>query len=796
MKISYNWLIELTGLNWSAAELSKRLTDCGTAVEDSEATDRYMDKVVVGEVIDLKPIEGADKIRLATVNTGSETMDLVCGAPNVAKGQKVAVALLGASLAGSIVIKKVKIRGVESCGMICSERELGISEDHSGIIVLPEDATIGQPLAEYLDYKDTQLTFELTPNRPDSMSAIGIARDAAALASVKVKKPEIKLSEASDEASKYISVRIDDPDACPRYAARIIKNVKIAPSPWWVKKKLLICGIRPINNVVDITNLVLLESGHPLHAFDYDRFSSKEVVVRRAMDKEKFTTLDGKEHTCTNNVLLITNGKEGVAAGGVMGGLNSEVEDDTKNILLEAAYFNPSVIRKSRKHLGFVTESSSRFEKGADPNEGLIYALNRAAALMAELCDGEVLKGIVDCYPSIIEQKKITLRLSRCHALIGKELSKDRIIQILSDLELSVKDNGDSLDVIAPTFRPDLEREIDLIEEVARIEGWNNIPDAITNIGSLFTPLYDEDKFVEESRKVLTSAGFDEIVCHGLVDSRFAEKINPGSELVKIINPSSSDLNVMRNNLVMSALPVISHNMSHRNMDLKLFELGKAYFPPDKNGEWVEDNRLLLVVTGNSHNNWREKPRELDFYDLTGAIDSLSKHFHWSEFEYSPINIGYFEDNLSYEIRFKGTAIGSIGQVKASLAKDQDIKQPLFLAELSTKLLIENSSRVVDFKPLPQFPAAPRDLAIVVDAGIPAGDLLASVKKTAGDLAEKVEIFDLYTGKQIESGKKSIAISISYRHTERSLSGEEIDERQEKIINSLKEKYNAEIRDK
>ncbi len=796
MKTSYNWLIELTGLDWSVEDMSSRLTNCGTALEDSEATDQYMDKVVVGEVIDLKPIEGADKIRLATVNIGSDTMDLVCGAPNVAKGQKVSVALLGAKLVGGMKIKKAKIRGVESCGMICSERELGMSEDHAGIIVLPEDAPVGQPLAEYLDYQDTQLTFELTPNRPDSMSAIGLARDAAALASVKVKKPEINLTESSEEASDYINVKIDDPDACPRYAARVIKNVKITESPWWVKKKLLVCGIRPINNIVDITNLVLLESGHPLHAFDYDRFGSKEVVVRRAADKEKFTTLDENEHTCTNDVLLITNGKVGVAAGGVMGGLNSEVEDNTTNILLEAAYFNPSVIRKSRKHLGFVTESSTRFEKGADPNENLIFALNRATALMAEICGGEVLKGIVDCYPNKIEPKEINLRLNRCHALIGKELSKERITQILTDLELVVEDKGDSLNVIAPTFRPDLEREIDLIEEVARMEGWGNIPDAITNIGPLFTPLYEDDKFAEESRRVLTSAGFDEMVCHGLVDSKFANKIDPESKLVKLVNTSSSDLNAMRNNLVMSALPVVGHNISHRNMDLKLFELGKAYFPPDKNGEWIEDNRIIIVVTGQSHNSWRENPRALDFYDLTGAINSLSDHFHWPELEITPEKIVYLEDKLSYKIMLNGTVIGNIGQVKASLAKAADIKQPLFLAELSTKLLIENSNRVAKFKPLPQFPAAPRDLAIVVEFGVPAGDLLASVKKAAGNLAEKVEIFDLYTGKQIEKGKKSIAISISYRHSERSLSGEEIDERQEKVISTLKEKYNAEIRDK
>ncbi|MDH4034897.1 MAG: phenylalanine--tRNA ligase subunit beta, partial [candidate division Zixibacteria bacterium] len=368
MKISYQWLRELSGLDWSPDEMGDRLTLAGTACEYITPTAEYMRDVIVGQVVELSAIEGADKIKKAVVDTGSDTVEVVCGAPNVAEGQKIAFAGIGAKLVDDFVIKKVKIRGVESVGMICSERELGISDDHAGIIVLDDDAPVGGSLVEYLDYDDQMLTFELTPNRGDSMSAIGIARDLVALASIKLNRPDSQVAEGSAVASDYIKVSIDDVDACPRYAARVIKGVQIAPSPWWLRKRLLASGVRPISNIVDITNLVMLECGHPLHAFDLDRFGSNEVVVRRAREGEKFATLDGREHSLDEQVLLITNGKEGVAAGGVMGGLNSEVEDGTTNILLEAAYFNPSMIRKSRRKLDTVSESSQRFEKGVDPN--------------------------------------------------------------------------------------------------------------------------------------------------------------------------------------------------------------------------------------------------------------------------------------------------------------------------------------------------------------------------------------------------------------------------------------------
>lgn len=794
MKISYNWLIELTGLDWSVEETADRLTMCGTACEDVEPTARYMDRVVVGEVVGLKLIEGASKIQLARVNIGSEVLDSVCGAPNVAVGQKVPLALIGAKLAGDFEMRKAKIRGVESTGMICSERELGISKDHSGIMVLEEKAPLGKPLIEYLDYDDYILTFELTPNRADSMSAIGIARDMAALASTKLRKPEFNLAESSERAGDCIKVSIEDIHGCPRYTARVIRNVKIAPSPWWIKKKLLMSGIRPISSVVDVTNLVMLETGHPLHAFDLDRFGSDEVVVRKAGQGEKFTTLDGQEHELTPEVLLITNGKKAVAAGGVMGGLDSEVGEDTTDVLLEAAYFDPSVIRKSRKRLDTVSESSTRFEKGADPN-GIPYAIDRAAFLLQEVCGGEVLSGIVDYYPQKIEPITVSFRPKRCNYVLGIDISEDRMKEIFTNLEFTVEGSG-QLEVTVPTFRPDVEREVDLIEEVARIEGYDTIPDAVTNIGSLFTPRHPIDTFRDEVRKILTGAGFDEMVGHGLADSRFARLLNPQARQLRLVNSVSKELDVMRNSLVPTALTVISHNISHRNLDLLLFEIGKAYFPPDENSVWREDLRILLAVTGSTSIGWREHPRPLDFYDLTGGLERLADHFHWPQFSFEAIEVPFLEDDISFNLLIGGQSNGVIGKLSSSILGKLDIKQPVFVAEIEVERLILMSRPLIEFTQLPLYPAAPRDLAIVVADNVQVGELVSMVKRTAGGLAESVRIFDLYTGKQIENGRKSVAISITYRSREGSLSSEQVDDLQQKVVDSLKQMFNAEIRDK
>jgi phenylalanyl-tRNA synthetase beta chain len=794
MKTSYNWLKEFVDFDWTPKELADQLTLSGTESDHTESIDKYMKNVIVGEILAINSIEGADKIRLVNLDLGKKKLDVICGAPNIEIGQKVPVALIDAELASGIIIKKTKIRGIDSEAMICSEQELGISDDHSGIMVLDADLKAGQSLADALDYHDTQLSFDLTPNRPDSMSTIGIARDIAALLSTKLKRPEFDLVESSEKAEDSVSVDIKDVDACPRYAARIIKNVKIAESPWWLKKKLILSGVRPISNVVDITNFVMMETGHPLHAFDYDRFGSKEIVVRLAKNKEKFTTLDGVEHECTPDVLLITNGKEGVAAGGVMGGLESEVEDDTTNILLEAAYFNPSVIRKSRKKLGFVTESSTRFEKGVDPN-GIGNAIDRAAFLMKEICQGEVLSGIVDCYPNYIEPVILDFRPERCNNLLGVEISKETMIQILTDLEFGVED-GDNLKVTVPTFRPDVTREVDLIEEVARIYGYDKIPSSIENVGPLYTPKNKEEEFRQELRTVITASGFDEILSHGLADKKLAEYLNPDHQYIAISNPVSEELNVMRSSLLQTALTVVNHNINHRSLDLCLFEIGKVYSPPSKKSDWKEDYHLSLIVSGNTPHTWRETPRAFDFYDLTGIITSISNHFKWEDISFRPQKYHYFIDDISFDIYSGETKIGNIGQISSSTANKFDIKQTLYVAELNADLLMEMAVRTINYKELPIYPAALRDLAIVVDESIKAGELVDLIKSAGGEIAEKVEIFDLYTGEQIEKGKKSIAISINYRSIKGNLSSAEVEEAQSKVVSKLKNKFKAIIREK
>ncbi len=789
MLVPYSWIKELAEFDMTPEELGDRLTIAGSEAEVTYPFKGKWDNIVVGHVTELEKIPDSDHLTKAMVDCGDEAVQVVCGAPNVAKGQKVVMARVGAVLGEDFKIKKAKLRGVESYGMICSERELGLSDDHSGIMVLDDDAPVGDSAINYLQMDDSVLRLDLTPNRPDMLAVIGVARDVACLNGTTHSKPEFEIEETEEPASDYIKISIDDPEACPRYAARIIKNVKIGPSPWWIRRKLILSGVRPISNVVDITNLVMLETGHPLHAFDYDRLDHKEIVVRRAKNKEKLTTLDEKEHELTPDVLLITDGKKGIAAAGIMGGMNTEVEDTTTNILLEAAYFDPITTRRGRLNLGLNTESSSRFEKGADP-ENVVAAVNRAAALMAQYADGEVLKGIVDCYPKEIEPLRLKLRTSRVNSLLGTDISEERIINILKGLDFGVE-SEEILEVAVPTFRPDITREVDLIEEIARINGMDNIPTAERNNGPLFTKSPEETRFFALVRRVLTAQGYDEIYGVGLADPKFLPKLTGESKKLKILNPNAEDLSVLQDSVLYSLVKVVAHNIAHRNMSLRIFEFGRAFFAEENNWEKMQ---VGLALSGNTPDDWYDKGRPYDFHDLKGAIDALVESSNMPQLKYKQENFGPYAEGGSFRLLLGDAIVGEIGTLQPVIAREFDIKQPLLAAVLDFEPLFKAQDPESKFTPLPRYPAALRDIALIVDAGIRVGDMFDCIKEIGGALLEEVRVFDLYSGKNIGAGKKSLAFSMVYRSDERSLESDEVTALHERIGGELTKKFGAEIR--
>ncbi len=790
MQLPYGWLKKLVDFPWSPERLAEKLTLAGAEAEVEKLTNLSPDKIIIGQVIEVEPINGSGHLTRTVVSTGEEKLQVVCGAPNVALNQKVILAGVGAVLKGDFKIGKAKLRGVESYGMICSERELGISDDHSGIMVLDNDAPVGEPAIETLGLDDSIIKLDLTPNRADLLSAIGVARDIGCLAGKKYNRPRIALNETAEKASDYVKVSIDDQQACPRYAARIIKNVKIGPSPWWLRRRLLLCGIRPISNVVDITNLVMMELGHPLHAFDYDRFERKEIFVRRAEDQEKFTTLDGKEHTLDSRVLLITDGRKAVAVAGVMGGLDSEVSDETKNILLESAYFNPVDIRLGRQKLGMVSESSTRFEKGADPNM-VDIAIDRAASLLAELAGGEVLGGIVDCYPTKIEPVRVSLRPDRVNALLGTNISKERMIKILQSIEFGVEDKG-TLDVAVPTFAVDITREADLIEEIVRLEGYDTVPVSDESKGPLCNEYPADDQFRDEIRRILTSQGYDEIYSPGMADPRLLQKIIPDRQFIKVLNPIAEDLTVMENSVLNSMLKALSHNIAHRNIDLKLFAIGRIYLPGDPP---IERDEIAIAVSGNAENNWFAESRRLGFHDVKGALDILCDSFRMTGLKFQAEPVSYLQEKCSYKLLDNDDNIGYIGLVSDNVSRLFDIKQEIFIAVLeSDKLFAEWNPETV-FNSLPKYPAAPRDLAVIIDENTRAGDMLEIIEQEGGPILESVRLFDQFRGGQISAGKKSLAFSMIYRSRDRSLENEEVSRVHNHIADCLKKKFGASIRE-
>src|SRR5664280_301593 len=823
MKVTLNWLKQYVEFNWSPEELSERLTMIGIEVEGVVKLGGELDGVVVAQVITKDKLPNADKLTVCRVNDGKGERQIVCGAQNFKAGDKVPLILPGSSLpmkAGDkepFTIKAGKIRGVESHGMLCSPQELGLPDQVDGLLILREDAKVGQSFGEYLGRSggDVVYDLEITPNRPDLNSVIGIAREIATVTGNPLRIPELKTQNEKLKIEGLVSVRIEDAELCQRYTARIIKGVKVGPSPDWLKSTLEKIGIRSINSVVDVTNYVMLETGQPLHAFDYHLISSSSgresaqnklepthvgcytptIVVRRANAGEKFKTLDNHERTLTNEMLLIADEQKGIALAGIMGGANTEINNDTKDVLIESAYFSPVNIRRTSKRLGLRSESSYRFERGADV--GICdWASRRAAQLILETAGGQLAEGVVDIYPKAKEPKPITLHFAKVKELLGVSISHADQISFLTKLGLTLTEQSPGVCTFnIPTWRVDLKREVDLIEEVARLHGVNNIPSTPPR-GALGMNAYDSvHDQIAEARRILSGLGLNEAQGQTLVSN--AECRMPNTELVALANPLSSDMDVLRPSLLPGLIHSLRHNVTRKNYDVALFEVGRVF--PVQDGVIKEERRVAIALTGRRNSAfWSGDDRDAKFdaYDLKGLLEEFLEQFglrgvtFMRRAESTPL----FLESATIALGGK-LVLGEAGQLLPALAKKYDLRDGVLLAELNLDLLLARRNPAKSFKSLPQFPTIRRDVAMIVPEATTHEAVLQTVRQTKPANLESVELFDVFRGKHVPAGQKSLAYAFTYRSAEKTLTDAEVNAAHTKIVDAFKAQLSASLRE-
>lgn len=806
MKITYNWLKQYVAYEGSPEELGEQLTILGLEVESLERVGGGFEGVVVAEVLTRDPHPDADRLSVCRVNDGEGERQIVCGATNFKAGDKVPLILPGAQLPTSdpkkpFVIKVGKIRGIESHGMMCSGKELGASDDADGLMILDADSTVGQPFAAHLglDEVDHVYDIEITPNRPDWNSVIGIAREISALTGSPLKLPETPIQESDQSVAGQVGVRIEDASLCPRYTARLIRNVQVGPSPSWLKNSLEKIGIRSINNVVDVTNYVMMEVGQPLHAFDFHLLASSgdqspTIVVRPAQEGETFVTLDEREHQLPTGAVMIADEQKAIALGGVMGGQNSEIGETTKNVLLESAHFCPRSIRATSKQLDLRTDASYRFERCADV--GIVdWASRRAASLILETAGGELQEGVVDAYPNPEEPREISLRFAKTNELVGIEIDATEQQSMLERLELVLKESGqDQCRFGIPSFRVDLKREVDLIEEVVRLYGVDKIPSTPPR-GAIGAHEYDAvHDDLTSTRRILVGMGLTEIQGQTLV-SDGAVGIPKDCEVVPLEYPLSSDMNILRPSLLPGILTVLRYNANHGTQDLAVFELGCVFGMRD--GLPTEQRRLGLALTGSRGPAFwsaSEGNGEFDLSDLKGRLEDLLESLGLRGIQWRP---AASSDPLFIEegqLTLGKQVLGRFGQMQPVTASKMDLKRPVLVGELDLDLILKRRSTGRSFKALAQFPSIRRDVAMLVDESVTHDDVLRAVKKAKADFLHSVEIFDVFRGKGIAEGKKSVAYAFVYRDRERTLKDDEVTSSHAKVIERLKQDTAAEIR--
>lgn len=798
MLISLNWLkqyIDLDGIEIN--EMENALTMIGQEVEKIEIAGSNLENVVTAKIIEKEMHPDSDHLTVCKVDNGKEILQIVCGASNHKAGDKVVLAQIGARLSEDFVIKKGKIRGKESCGMLCSEVELGIGSDKDGIIILPEDAPVGVPFKDYLGINDTVFELEITPNRPDCLSHIGIARELSAYYGKDLKYPETEIkNEIEEKTSDNVKVTIEDSNLSRRYVTRILKNVTVKESPKWLKERIEAVGLRSINNIVDVSNFILMEMNHPNHVFDLDKIEGNEIKVKSAVRGDKLVTLDEQERELEDGDIVICDSKKILALGGVMGGLDSEVTDNTKNILLEVAQFNPQNVRKTSRRLTLSSDSSYRFERGIDVEDS-IKVINRLANLIQEVAGGEILNGYVDVYPVPHENKVAELNFERLNRFVGKVIPREKVIEILRNLEIDVKDNGETLTLTAPSYRGDLELEQDYFEEVIRMYGFDNIENILPRVDINKNSTLDTTKLTDRVKTICASVGLKEVINYSFIPKDALQKLKftgvSEDKLIDISNPITEDFVTMRPTLLYSLIKNAKDNMNRNVSNIRFFEVSRTFEKAEELAK--EDIKVGIILAGeNDKTLWNPKPVHYDFYDLKGIVEEIFSKLKFQSFSIKRSVQTEFHPGRSADVFVGKEYIGSFGEIHPDVLENFGLdKKTVLVAEFNIELIKKYINKPFVYQGIVKYPAVPRDLALVMNENILVGDVLKTIEKIDKKV-EKVELFDIYQGIGVEPGKKSVAISILLRDDSKTLEEKEINDIIDKILAKMKKDYMAELR--
>jgi phenylalanyl-tRNA synthetase beta chain len=803
MRVSLKWLRELVEVTLPVPELVDLLDMTGTKVEAVHAAGEALEGVVVGRILTKERHPEAEKLWVTTVDVGANApLTIVCGAQNFEAGDLVPVAQVGTTLPNGVTIHKAKLRGIVSKGMNCSAAELGLGSDQSGLMILPPDAPVGMPFAQYWGLSDTILELEVTPNRPDCLSMAGVAREVGAVTGVAATVPGGAPEESGEPVDASVSITIEDPSLCVRYAARLVRDVKIGPSPDWLAERVTASGARPISNVVDVTNYVMFELGQPLHGFDASKLAqagvNRAITVRLAKPGERLVTLDGQDRELAADTLVIADPTGVVALAGVMGGDATEVSDATVDVLLEAACFSaPSVGRTSRR-LALISEASTRFERGVDPN-GCVAALDRAAQLLAEVAGGVVAPGVVDVYPVPVEPLSLTLRVKRLNALLGTELDRGTIAGILVRLGLSVSGTGDVLSVIVPTFRPDLTREADLVEEVVRVHGMGNVTSTLPSGRGRIGGLSGDQRWHERIGAALRAAGLNEAVTWAFADPEDAVRTGwefaPDERPVRLLNPMSVEQSVLRFSALPGLVRAVAHNRRHGVADVHLYEIGSVWTTTPGRKLPKERDVVSGVLVGSwNRSGWNDTAAQLDLFDAKGVLETLVEELGVARFKLRATDLPWLQPGRSAEVLVGGDVAGWLGDVHPLVLDAYGCPGPVSVFEVQLRPLIKSARDVRPFVDLSRFPGVKTDMAIVVEESVSAERVQQSIRSAGGKLLGEVRLFDVYRGEAVGAGRKSLAFSLVYRDAERTLTDDEVTEVHEKLVRKVTGAVGGELR--